>query len=128
MMDLLSIDEPDAIYQSLRSKTTMGLEIGSLVAGGYGAVKGFMAFNRLAKMPMQISRIARSERVVATHVLTRTKIKAYLSNAGSLNKKQIISDLESIGLKLNGKSPDGRFLDFQNRLGNTRIKYIRQIK
>ncbi len=56
MMDRLAIDESDAIYQSFRSKTTMGLEIGSLVAGGYGAVKGVMAFNRLAKIPVQIAK------------------------------------------------------------------------
>ncbi len=58
LIDRLSADPSDAIYQSFRSKTTTGLEIGSLVAGGYGAVKGVMAFNRLAKMPMQAARLA----------------------------------------------------------------------
>lgn len=58
MMDLLSIDESDAAYHSFRSTTTTGLEIGSLIAGGYGAVKGVMAFNRLAKMPMQIAKLS----------------------------------------------------------------------
>lgn len=38
MMDMLSIDESDAVYQSFRFKTTLGLEIGSLVVGGYEAV------------------------------------------------------------------------------------------
>ena len=56
MMDMLSIDESDTVYQSFRSKTTIGLEIGSLVAGGYGAVKGVMAFNKLAKMPAKRQR------------------------------------------------------------------------
>jgi hypothetical protein len=51
MMDMLSIDESDSLYQSFRSNTTFGLEVGSLVAGGYGAVKGIMAFNKLAKIP-----------------------------------------------------------------------------
>jgi hypothetical protein len=58
MMDMLSIDESDAVYQSFRSKTTMGLEVGSLVAGGYGAVKGVMAFNKLARMPVQAARLS----------------------------------------------------------------------
>lgn len=119
VMDLLSIDESDAVYQSFRSKTTTGLEIGSLVVGGYGAVKGVIGFTRLARMPMQV---ARSERIIAKQILTRAKVKNYLSNAESLSKKQIVSDLESIGLKLKGKSPDGKFFDFQDRFGNTRIK------
>lgn len=53
MMNMLSIDESDTVYHSFRSTTTTGLEIGSLVAGGYGVVKGVMAFNRLARMPIQ---------------------------------------------------------------------------
>jgi hypothetical protein len=56
VMGMLSIDESDAVYQSFRSKTTMGLEVGSFVAGGYGAVKGIMAFNKLAKAPAQIAK------------------------------------------------------------------------
>ena len=68
MMDILSVDEADAVYQSFRSKATMGLEAGSLVAGGYGAVKGVMAFNRLAKMPMQVSRFIRAEGVIAQNI------------------------------------------------------------
>lgn len=58
MMDMLSIDESDAVYQSFRSKTTMGLEVGSLIVGGYGAVKGVMSFSKLARMPAQVSRMA----------------------------------------------------------------------
>ncbi len=58
IMNAFSIDHFDAIYQSFRSKTTMGLEVGSLVAGGYGAVKGVMVFNRLARMPMQIAKLS----------------------------------------------------------------------
>ncbi len=58
VLNLFSIDESDAVYQSFRSKTTMGLEIASLVAGGYGAVKGVVAFTKLAKMPVQITKVA----------------------------------------------------------------------
>lgn len=58
-MDLFSVDESDAVYQSFRSKTTMGLEVGSLVIGGYGAVKGVVAFSGWAKLPSQISKIVR---------------------------------------------------------------------
>ena len=35
MMGMLSLDSSD-VYQSFHSKTTVGLEVGSLVAGGYG--------------------------------------------------------------------------------------------
>ncbi len=58
MMDMLSIDEADSVYHSFRSTTTTGLEIGSLIAGGYGAVKGIINFSKLAKVPAQISRMA----------------------------------------------------------------------
>ena len=40
----------------------------------------------------------------------------------SINKQNVVSDLESIGLKLKGKSPDERFLDFQDKFGNVRVK------
>ena len=53
---MFSIDPSDSIYQSFRSKTTMGLEIGSLVGGGYGAVKGAIAFYKLMKMPTQLNK------------------------------------------------------------------------
>ena len=58
MMDMLSIDESDTVYHSFRSTATTGLEIGSLIAGGYGAVKGVMAFNRLVKVPLQIAKLS----------------------------------------------------------------------
>lgn len=59
VLDLFSIDESDAVYQSFRSKTTMGLEIASLVAGGYGTVKGVMTLNRLSRIPMQAAKLAK---------------------------------------------------------------------
>ncbi len=59
IMDTLSIDKSDSVYHFFRSRTTTGLEIWSLIAGGYGAVKGVMAFNKLAKAPLQISKLSR---------------------------------------------------------------------
>lgn len=41
-MGMIGIDESDTIYHSFRSTTAAGLEVASLVAGGYGAVKGGM--------------------------------------------------------------------------------------
>lgn len=54
--------------------------------------------------------------------LTRESIRTYLSNLELTNRTQIISDLESVGLKQAGKSPDNRFLEFNDRFGNTRVK------
>ena len=59
MMDMLSVEESDAVYQSFRSKTRIGLEVGSVVVGGCAVVKGTLAFNRLARLPMQVSRLKR---------------------------------------------------------------------
>jgi hypothetical protein len=56
-MGLLSIDNNDAVYQSYRSAALVGLEITSLAAGGYGAVKGVIEFTKLARMPLQIARL-----------------------------------------------------------------------
>lgn len=51
---MVTIDELDAVYQSFRAKTTLGLEVGSLIAGGYGAVKGVIGFSKLARMPVKM--------------------------------------------------------------------------
>ncbi|MEK7339706.1 MAG: hypothetical protein AABZ92_03205, partial [Verrucomicrobiota bacterium] len=82
-MGMLSIDASDASYQSFRSKTTLGLEMGSLVAGGYGAVKGVMAFNRLARMPAQASRLIRTESSISksNKIWTATKRRTSVKNA-----------------------------------------------
>lgn len=90
MQNMLSIDPADAEYQSFRSNTTFGLNIASLVAGGYGAVKGVMAFNKLAKMPVQASRIATGllketsaarKGIKAKQIWTSTKRKSPVQNA-----------------------------------------------
>jgi len=82
MMDRLSADPSDAMYQAFRSKTTTGLEIGSLVAGGYGAVKGVMAFNKLAKIPMQASRLVKNV-AKSNKIWTSTKKRTSVQNAFS---------------------------------------------
>ena len=87
MMDMLSIDESDDVYQSFRSKTTLGLEVSSLVAGGYGAVKGVVALNRLTRAPMQISRIIKAEEAIArsmgksNKIWTTTRQRSSVKNA-----------------------------------------------
>jgi hypothetical protein len=59
MMDMLSIDGSDAVYHSFRFNTNFGLEVGSLIAGGYGAVKGVMTFVELARTPAQLAKITK---------------------------------------------------------------------
>lgn len=90
VMDTLSIDESDAVYHSFRSTTTTGLEIGSLLAGGYGAVKGIIGFSKIAKMPVQASRMATSllketsavnKGIKAKQIWTSTKRKNPVQNA-----------------------------------------------
>jgi len=57
LMDMMAIDESNSFYQSFRSKTTFGLEVGSMVAGGYGAVTGVIGFTKLARMPLGASKV-----------------------------------------------------------------------
>jgi len=49
VMEAFGVDPSDAIYQSSRYYTRLGLEVYSIAAGGYGAVKGVMALRKLAK-------------------------------------------------------------------------------
>lgn len=58
MMGMMSVDVSDSVYQSFRSKTTLGLEVTSLVAGGYGAIKGMIGFSKLARMPAKMSKLS----------------------------------------------------------------------
>ncbi|MGB7128510.1 MAG: RHS repeat-associated core domain-containing protein [Candidatus Rhabdochlamydia sp.] len=83
-MGMLSIDASDAFYQSFRSKTTLGLEMGSLVAGGYGAVKGVIAFNRLARAPVQVAKLAEgiiNKSIKANPIWSSTKKRTAVQNA-----------------------------------------------
>ncbi len=118
MSSVFALNSSDPIYNAFRDKTTLGLEVASLVTGGYAAAKGVVAFHKLVKAPVRVSGIARNEGMVTKHILTREKIKNYLSIAESLSKKQIISDLESIGLRLKGKSPgpsDKKYLTLSHK-------------
>jgi len=60
-----------AYYQSFRSGTTLGLEVGSLVAGGYGVVKGVMAFKRLVKAPSQAALLIKSAKRIESFAINR---------------------------------------------------------
>ncbi len=49
IQSFLGVDPSDAVYQQSRSYMTTGLQVASLAAGGYGAVKGLAYLHR---MPM----------------------------------------------------------------------------
>ncbi len=49
-------------------------------------------------------------------------IKAYLSNMKSVKKGKLVKDLESMGLKLKGESPDGKFKTFVDKKGRVRAQ------
>jgi len=55
--DFFGIDITDTLYQSYRNRTNMGLEVGTLVLGGYGAVKGVIGFSKLAKIPAKMTKL-----------------------------------------------------------------------
>lgn len=130
MMDMLSVDQSDTLYQSFRSKTTLGLEVGSLVAGGYGAVKGVIAFNRLAKAPLQISKIANKIRKPSLQKIDNAvrAIEDFLGGKGKIitnadgdmilmrgNKKVRFDIMDPHGDKphfhLEKKTPNGKWID-----------------
>lgn len=102
-----SLDRTNSVYQSFRSKTTFGLEVGSFLAGGYGAVKGAIAFNRLAKMPGQITRVSK---VLSTR-LPKTTLANSKSWTHSINPfkgktfQEIDRLLRSEGFTVKGPDP-----------------------
>jgi RHS repeat-associated protein len=51
-----SVDPSDPVYQSFRSSTRIGLEVGTLVAGGYGAVQGITKVTRITRLPSAIAK------------------------------------------------------------------------
>lgn len=110
MMDMLSIDQSDTVYQSFRSKTTLGLEVGSLVAGGYGAVKGVVAFSQLAKAPTQVAKIAK---------LGTKQLKSgngFFGNKGFELKNAKYQKVRNNPTTIQGRSYGGHALDqMQNR-------------
>jgi hypothetical protein len=57
-----------------------------------------------------------------TDRLSPGKIKTYLSNVDQVPRETLIKDMESIGLKLKGGSPDGRFMEFIDHKGRVRAK------
>lgn len=82
VMDALSIDESDAVYHSFRSNTILGLEVGSLIAGGYGAIKGMIGFSKLARIPAKIAKIG-VKRVHNMEIALRVGNFKYTNTAGS---------------------------------------------
>jgi hypothetical protein len=65
--------ESDSVYHSFRSTITTGLEIGSLVVGGYGAVKGVIGFSKLAKAPIQLAKMTKAVSSLPSNPLQGTK-------------------------------------------------------
>ena len=107
---IMSIDESDAVYQSFRSVTTMGLEVGSLLAGGYGAAKGVIGFSKLAKMSKQIAKVAK----VSTESLKGGN--GFLGHKGFELKNASYQPVRNKPTNIQGRFYSGHALDqMQNR-------------
>ncbi len=55
---VFALNSNDPIYNTFRDKTTLGLEVASLVTGGYAVAKGVVAFHKLVKAPGKIAKIS----------------------------------------------------------------------
>jgi len=110
IMDKLSIDKSDTVYQSFRSTTTLGLEVGSLVAGGYGAVKGVVAFTKLARAPQQVATVAKLS------VKTMNGGGGFLGHKGFELKNASFQYVRNKPVNIQGRAYSGHALDqMQNR-------------
>jgi len=54
--------------------------------------------------------------------LTKGFIIDYLRNVKHISRDQFINDLQLIGLKMKGCSPDMKFMEFVNQRGQVRVK------
>jgi hypothetical protein len=68
LMGMLAVDPFDPVYDAFRSYTTLGLDVASLVSGGYGLVKGVAGFSQLARVPGQASRFVKTEEFIAKNI------------------------------------------------------------
>jgi len=118
IQEKLGVNPNDATYQKWRNRTHVGLEVASLVSGGYGLARGGVSIFKASRSWTVASRLASK----TSRKLTRSSIKEYLKHAGNLNREQIVKDLNSIGLRLKGKSPDSRFMEFIDKGNNLRVK------
>lgn len=78
--------------------------------------------NRIVNRPAIRSRLNNLFGEASKTKLTKGGMQNYLNKAGSKSAKEISVDLRSIGLKLRGQSPDGRFMNFVDKAGNVRAK------
>ena len=122
MMDMLSIDESDDIYQSFRSNTTFGLEVGSLVAGGYGAIKGVVALNRLAKMPTLITKTAKAISHVPSNPLKEAKYTKKVLRQMENNLKTGTPDFHGFPRIVDNYAGLGKTELIKGKDGITRVK------
>jgi RHS repeat-associated protein len=54
--------------------------------------------------------------------LTPGRLRNYLADVGARSRTELVSDLQSMGLKVKGSSPDGRFMEFIDDAGRVRAK------
>ena len=64
----------------------------------------------------------RETEAVANEILSPARLRKYLGDLRNVKKKEFVGDLEKIGLKLNGASPDGRFMNYVDKGGRIRVK------
>ncbi|MCB1075530.1 MAG: hypothetical protein KDK59_08365 [Simkania sp.] len=121
VQNTLNIDHTDIDYRTYRQNTHLGLEVGSLVAGGYGLVKGAINFTKLARVPKAFKQIALPN--TSKKIWTSTRKKSSIQNAFKhwkkhgaefpelLNAKQYVEQahnyLENISHLLTKVRPNG---------------------
>jgi filamentous hemagglutinin len=84
VQDTLNIASTDIDYRTYRQNTYLGLEVGSLVAGGYGLVKGAINFTKLARVPRYAKKSIRIFTSGAENInagISLTKKLSHLENA-----------------------------------------------
>ena len=113
IMNDWGIDPKDSLYQSIRESTTASLEIASIALGAWSIAKGGVK---------TIGVLSRTSRPASRRTLTPARLRSYLKNAESVNKSQLVKDIESIGLKYKGQGKNGQFWSFMDKNGVVRAQ------
>jgi RHS repeat-associated protein len=132
LMDMMGIDEANALYQSLRSKTTLGLEVGSLIAGGYGIAKGAISLTRAVRVPVSFGRLSRwpspakGRSIIngieyTTHALERMSPRGLIQNGNEIVGRGVPPSVVENAIKFGAKTMGNTPHEIVHRYENVRV-------
>ncbi|MCH9633990.1 MAG: hypothetical protein S4CHLAM7_07240 [Chlamydiae bacterium] len=95
VQDVLGINPNDLTYASYRHSSRTGIEMGLVVAGGYGLVRSALGSGRIIEMSMKAPKIVRKNPHISNNPLKGTKYTTKVQRQMRLNAKTALPDNHS---------------------------------